>query len=114
LPASRGFVDQSLIAIDRVKHRRPDEAPSVIAPSKIKALPDNRCTASNDAFQKTQSVVGGVGNDTGIGFFHSMFALSFYSRVTQQLPGTGFASAYTFLSCLIAFCVGLELTKFVL
>ena len=44
---------------------------------------------SNDAFQKNQSVVGGVGNDTGIGFSHSMFALSPHSRVTQQLPGTG-------------------------
>jgi hypothetical protein len=27
---------------------------------------------------------------------------------------TGFATAYTFLSCLIAICVGLELTKLVL
>ena len=27
---------------------------------------------------------------------------------------TGFASAYTFLSCLIAICLGLELTKLVL
>jgi hypothetical protein len=50
---------------------------------------DNRCTASNDAFQKTQSVVGGVGNDTGIGFTRSMFAFSPYSRITQKLPGTG-------------------------
>ena len=40
-------------------------------------------------FKKTQSVVGGVNNDTGIGFSHSMFALSPHSRVTQQLPGTG-------------------------
>ena len=40
-------------------------------------------------FKKTQSVVGGVGNDTGISFSHPMFALSLHSRVTQQLPGTG-------------------------
>ena len=40
-------------------------------------------------FKKTQSVVGGVNNDTGIGVSHSMSALSLHSRVTQQLPGTG-------------------------
>ena len=40
-------------------------------------------------FKKTQSVVGGVGNDSGIGFSHPMFALSLHSRVTQQLQGTG-------------------------
>jgi hypothetical protein len=40
-------------------------------------------------FKKTQSVVGGVGNDTGIGFSHSMFAFSLNSRVTQKLPGAG-------------------------
>ena len=44
---------------------------------------------SNDAFQKNQSVVGGVGNDTDIGFSRSMFALSLNSRVTQQVQGTG-------------------------
>ena len=39
--------------------------------------------------KKTLSVVGGVNNDTGIGFSYSMSALSLHSRVTQQLPGTG-------------------------
>jgi hypothetical protein len=39
--------------------------------------------------KKTQSVVGGVNNDTGIGVSHSMSALSPHSRVTQQLPGAG-------------------------
>lgn len=40
-------------------------------------------------FKKTQLVVGGVGNDTGISFSHSMFAFSLNSRVTQKLPGKG-------------------------
>ena len=40
-------------------------------------------------FKKTQSVVGGVNNDPGIGVSHSMSALSLHSRVAQQLPGTG-------------------------
>jgi hypothetical protein len=72
---------------------------SVIASIKTKTLPDaafgtntprqslhseSRCNS-----KKTQLVVGGVNNDTGIGLSHSMSALSPHSRVTQQLPGTG-------------------------
>ena len=40
-------------------------------------------------FKKTQLVVGGVNNDTGIGLSHTMSALSLHSRVTQKMPGTG-------------------------
>ena len=44
-----------------------------------------------------------------------LFPLTLVLRKNCQARArTGFASAYTFLSCLIAVCVGLELTKFVL
>jgi hypothetical protein len=44
-----------------------------------------------------------------------LFPLTLVLRSNCQARArTGFASAYTFLSCLIAICVGLELTKLVL
>ena len=46
-------------------------------------------TRQTTRFDETQPVVGGVGNDTGIGLSRSMFALSLYSRATQQLRSTG-------------------------
>ena len=41
------------------------------------------------------------------------FTLALRSKC-QARAMTGFASAYGFLSCLVAFCVGLELTRLVL
>jgi hypothetical protein len=76
----------------------PDEGPfSYRFHQKIKALPDaipgtnnalqslNCMTRQTTRFDETQPVVGGVGDDTGIGLSHSMFAFSLHSRVTQQL-----------------------------
>lgn len=64
-------------------------------------------------FDKTQPVVEDVGNETGIAFPFYVCSPTSHSRyaAVAKHGATGLPSAYAFLSCLIAFCLGLKLTK---